>query len=137
MGSLLKSSGPKRNTPASPQKPNEEREQTTAPSPPAVAPVELLRILAHPERGKIAVEVGGQRFSAISRVTERVTGQRILEVAAALLAFTGGLIATANGTKTLPAPTVKLTAWPRSAPPPTDRTAEAETPPPSARRPPR
>jgi hypothetical protein len=78
---------------------------------------ELLRILVNSTTNEVIVEVDGQRFSSISQVKQRSIGQRILEGAAVLLKFTGGLIATATGTKTLPAPEVKLTSLPKKSKP--------------------
>ncbi len=73
---------------------------------------ELLRVLVDSSGQKIALEVDGKRYEAISHVKDRFIGQRILETTAMLLKFTGGYIAAADGTKTLPTPKVKLTALP-------------------------
>ncbi|HEY83517.1 MAG TPA: hypothetical protein G4N96_00180 [Chloroflexi bacterium] len=82
-----------------------------------VAYHELLRVLVDPSGEKIVVEVEGRRYEAISQIKDRAIGRRILETIAALLKFSGGYIATAEGTKVLPTPNVKLTVLPaKSAP---------------------
>ena len=73
---------------------------------------EVLKVLVNRESGEIIVEVNGQAYETIAQVKDRAIGQRILEVAALLLKFTGGMIATPAGFKMLPAPQAKLTALP-------------------------
>lgn len=94
-------------------------EVTPAPPPPPAPPaeLELLSLWYDPLSRKIVVKIDGQRFEHISQVKDRAIGQRILEAAAALLHFTGGIIATATGTKSVPAPEVKLTIPANAAPP--------------------
>lgn len=100
--SLLKSTAKKSEvTPAPPPAPPE-----------APAELELLSLWYDPLNQKIIVKIDGQRFEHISQVKDRGIGRRILEAAAALLHFTGGIIATATGTKAMPAPEVKLTILP-------------------------
>ncbi len=78
---------------------------------------ELLRVLVAPGGEKIVVEVEGKRYETISQIKDRSVGRRILEAIAALLKFSGGYMATAEGTKVLPVPNVKLTALPANAAP--------------------
>jgi hypothetical protein len=123
MGSLLKSSGKKSDLSSSKPRTEMDLKQRTetgsilSPSSKEEEYQELLRILVNSTTNEVIVEVDGQRFSSISQVKQRSIGQRILEGAAVLLKFTGGLIATATGTKTLPAPEVKLTSLPKKSKP--------------------
>lgn len=110
-GGLLKSAAKKGDSPSS--------QETTFPSmswpdstPPPSTRQELLRVLVDRTSGDIVVEVDGQQYEHISQVKERAIGQRILEVISLLLKFTGGMIATASGFKTLPVPSAKLTGLP-------------------------
>ncbi len=131
MGSLLKSTG------SNIQKPDSQKRGAAAqPGSPSdsAAWQEALRVLVNPQTQEIMVEVAGQRFSRISQVHDKMVGRRILESAAALLKFTGGLIATAGGIKSAPAPEVRLTAWPvapagaeKPAPAPPPKPASAPT----------
>ena len=89
----------------------------TQPSTAGVAYRELLRVLVDPGGEKIVVEVEGKRYEAISQIKDRSIGRRILETVAALLKFSGGYMTTAEGTKLLPVPTVKLTALPANTAP--------------------
>lgn len=89
------------------------------PSTAGVAYRELLRVLVDPSGEKIVVEVEGKRYETISQIKDRAIGRRILETVAALLKFSGGYMTTAEGTRSVPIPHVKLTALsaPVSAPP--------------------
>lgn len=81
-------------------------------TPPLSTRQELLRVLVDRTSGDIVVEVDGQQYEHISQVKERAMGQRILEVVSLLLKFTGGMIATTGGFKTLPVPPARLTGLP-------------------------
>ena len=76
------------------------------------APRELLRVLVDPKTKEIILEVDGQQFRQIRQIKDKQIGQRILEVVALLLQFTGGLIATSSGIKTLAKPKAKLSSLP-------------------------
>jgi hypothetical protein len=110
-GGLLKSAAKKGDSPPS--------RETTFPSmsrpdsmPLSSTRQEMLKVLIDRTSGDIIVEVDGQQYEHISQVKERAVGQRILEVVSLLLKFTGGMIATASGFKTLPVPPAKLTGLP-------------------------
>jgi len=60
----------------------------------------------------VVLEVEGQRFAGLKQVKEREVGRRILEGVAALLNFTQGLIATANGIKALQVSPATITHLP-------------------------
>ncbi len=102
------------------QKADADAQTAAAPSPtqPSTAGVayrELLRVLVDPSGKKIVVEVEGKRYETISQIKDRSIGRRILETVAALLKFSGGYMTTAEGTKAMPIPNVKLTALPAKA----------------------
>jgi hypothetical protein len=108
---------------------NEEEDEVSLPAPPppvpppvaqqrpVAAPAELLRLLRDPTSGRLIVEVAGQRYTRLADVPEREIGEYILKLAAHLLAFTGGMVATEGGVKSLPVPKVKALPMPLSAPP--------------------
>lgn len=110
-GGLLKSAAKKGDSPPS-QKTTFPSMSRPDPAPPPSTRQELLRVLVDRTSGDIVVEVDGQPYEHISQVKERAIGQRILEVISLLLKFTGGMIATTSGFKTLPVPPAKLTGWP-------------------------
>lgn len=83
---------------------------------PAVELRELLRVLVDPTTGKVIVEVEGQRYRSLKQVQDRQIGQRILEVVAFLLRFTGGLMATVQGIKSIPRPEARLSHMPPPEP---------------------
>lgn len=70
--------------------------------------IELLSVWVNPQTKEVSVKVNHRRYDALTDVTEKRVGKRILEGAAALLAFTRGIIATADGTKSLPIPTLSF-----------------------------
>jgi hypothetical protein len=76
---------------------------TPAPPPPANSG-ELLRLLRDPASGQLLVEVAGRRYTKLAEVSDKKTGQHILMLAAHLLHFTGGMVATSAGLKSLAAP---------------------------------
>ncbi len=105
---LLKSYGQNPPSPTEPPRPT----PSPMPSPTASEKtVELLRVLMVENTRQIIVEVDGVRYKNLQAVVSRTIGQRILESAAALLNFTRGIIATADGTKSIPIPTVEITPW--------------------------
>jgi hypothetical protein len=73
---------------------------------------ELFKVLVDPATKQIIVEVDGEQYETIKQVKKRDIGQRILETVALLLKFTGGMIATTAGMKSLPVPSAGLTALP-------------------------
>jgi hypothetical protein len=79
-------------------------------------PVELLRLLRDPQSGQLMVEIAGRRYTKLAEITDKEIGQYILKLAAHLLAFTNGMIATDAGLKSLPAPKVGETPMPVVAP---------------------
>ncbi|HFB52352.1 MAG TPA: hypothetical protein ENJ48_01540 [Anaerolineae bacterium] len=111
---LLKSYG---QNPPSPDEPSPPKMPPSPPPPPAPAKtVELLRVLMVEDTRQIIVEVDGVQYQNLQAIASRTIGQRILESAAALLNFTRGIIATADGTKSIPIPAVKITPWQTDAP---------------------
>ena len=105
--------------------------------PPAKEPVELLRLLRHPQTGQLIVEVAGRRYNKLTDINEKDVGQFILELVAHLLAFTNGIIATETGVKSVYLPKVKQTPMPIVASPAVSRQpASAVTSPPPAPTPP-
>ncbi len=91
-----------------------EKASGTTENKPVTSQVELLSIWLNPQTKEISVKVDHRQYTALTDVTERHIGQRILESAAALLAFTRGIIATADGTKSLPIPNVTISEMPSS-----------------------
>jgi hypothetical protein len=81
-------------------------------------PVELLRLLRDPQSGQLMIEIAGRRYTKLAEITDKEIGQYILKLAAHLLAFTNGMIATDAGLKSLPAPKVGETPMPLAAPTP-------------------
>lgn len=74
------------------------------------APVELLRLLRDPQTGQLIVEIAGRRYTKLADIADKEMGQYILKLAAQLLAFTNGMIATEAGVKSFQVP--KLGAAP-------------------------
>lgn len=122
------------------------RQEITSPPPPppqtALEPVELLRLLRHPESGHLIVEVAGQHYTKLADITDKKIGQYILKLVAHLLVFTNGVILTSAGMKSVampkvedvPEPLLKAgvapkaptpTAPPQVVPPPPSPDAEA------------
>ncbi|NJN95409.1 MAG: hypothetical protein HC875_15510 [Anaerolineales bacterium] len=105
------------------------------------APVELLRLLRDPQTGQLIVEIAGQRYTKLAEIADKKVGHYILTLAAHLLAFTNGMVATEAGLKALqspkvgpapmplvtPAPATPPAAPPQPAPPPSG--AVPSTPP--------
>ncbi|MBI1878808.1 MAG: hypothetical protein HYR94_11420 [Chloroflexi bacterium] len=92
------------------------RQPVSLPTP--AEPVELLRLLRHPQSGQLIVEIAGRRYSKLAEIADKEIGQHILKLAAHLLAFTNGMIATDAGLKTLQAPKVGEAPMPVVAPAP-------------------
>ncbi len=105
-------------------------------------PSELLRFLKHPQTGRLVIEVAGQQYHKLTDIDDREVGQYILELAAHLLAFTNGVVATDVGVKSVylpkvgptPAPLVKFTPItqlpdPDDVAPPETETEEAPSEP--------
>jgi hypothetical protein len=109
---------------------------STAVPAPSTEPVELLRLLRHPESGRLIVEVAGQRYTKLTDVTDKNVGQYILKLAAHLLSFTNGMIGTETGVKSVYNPKVGQTPLPPGVSLPTpqlpEATAPASPPPPPA-----
>ncbi|MBN1994572.1 MAG: hypothetical protein JW953_17875 [Anaerolineae bacterium] len=107
-----------------PKQPDEEKIDIAArlgnrpPAGRSAEPTELLRLLRHPRSGQLIVEVAGQRYGRLADIDDRETGQYILELAAHLLAFTGGVIATEVGVKSVYLPKVGETPMSLTAPTP-------------------
>lgn len=78
---------------------------------------ELLRLLRHPDTGQLVVEVAGRRYNRLTDVTDKKVGQYVLKLAAHLLAFTNGMIATDAGVKSVYHPKVEETPHPLPASP--------------------
>jgi len=75
-------------------------------------PGELMRLLRHPQSGHLVVEVGGRHYTRLTDIDDKETGQYVLELAAHLLAFTNGVIATDVGVKSVYLPKVGETPAP-------------------------
>lgn len=73
---------------------------------------EVLKVLVNVETGQTVVALEGVQYEDISQVEDKAIGHRILEVIALLLKFSGGLMATIHGIKSVPTPEAKLTAIP-------------------------
>jgi hypothetical protein len=84
--------------------------------------VELLRLLRDPQSGQLIVEIAGRRYTRLADIADKQVGEFILKLAAHLLAFTNGMIATEAGIKSLPAPKVGETPLPLITPKPTPPT---------------
>lgn len=103
------------------QIPNQSANSQLTSNPPVTIspePVELLRLLRHPQSGQLIVEIAGQRFAKLADITDKEMGQYILKLAGHLLAFTTGMIVTEAGVKALPAPKVGETPQPLITPTP-------------------
>ncbi len=110
---------------ATPKQSNEEKFDLAARlthQPPAASqssePGELMRLLRHPQSGRLIVEIAGQRYEKLADIANKEIGRYILQVAAHLLAFTNGMIATEAGLKSTYNPKVKKTPWPIAPPTP-------------------
>jgi hypothetical protein len=101
--------------------------------------VELLRLWRDPRSGQLIVEIAGRRYTKLAEISDKKIGEYILKLAAHLLAFTNGMIATEAGVKSLPAPKVGETPLPPVAPKPVSQPSDPFTgvssPPGSAPRP--
>lgn len=75
-------------------------------------PVELLRLLRHPESGQLIIEIAGRRYTKLAEIVDKEIGQYVLKLAAHLLAFTNGMLATEAGIQSVPAPKVGKTPLP-------------------------
>ncbi|MCK6625810.1 MAG: hypothetical protein L6R45_11620 [Anaerolineae bacterium] len=95
-------------------------------------PVELLRLLRDPQTGQLMVEIAGRRYTRLAEIADKKVGHYILTLAAHLLAFTNGMVATEAGLKALPAPKVGAVPMPLATPGPTTPPLAAPTPPASA-----
>jgi hypothetical protein len=73
---------------------------------------ELLRLLRHPATGQLIVEVAGSQYTKLTDIDNREVGQYILELAAHVLAFTNGVVATRSGVKSVYLPKVEQTPEP-------------------------
>jgi hypothetical protein len=89
--------------------------------------VELLRLLRDPHSGQLIVEIAGRRYAKLADITDKRIGQYVLKLAAHLLAFTNGMIATEAGVKSVHYPKVGETPTPIVAP-----ASVSPTPPPAA-----
>jgi hypothetical protein len=83
-----------------------ENTQPGSPASRPKEPVTMLRLLREPQTGQLFVEIGGERYGKLSDITDRDTGQLVLQLTAHLLAFTNGNIFTQEGMKNLPRPNV-------------------------------
>lgn len=84
-------------------------------------PEELLRLLRDAESGELIVEIAGKQYRKLAEITDKKIGTFILQMAAHLLAFTNGMVATAAGVKSLGA--VKAGKVPPPVAPPATQTA--------------
>jgi hypothetical protein len=93
-------------------------------------PVELLRLLRDPQTGQLVVEIGENRYTKLTEITDKEVGQFVLKLTAHLLAFTGGVIVTNKGMKSVYTPKVsdvpEPVAPPRLAQPAVARPPEQE-----------
>lgn len=101
----------------------------SAPSP-SPEPVELLRLLRDPKSGQLVIEIAGQRYFKLTDIADRDIGQFVLKLAAHLLAFTNGMIATDAGLKTIYNPKVGKAPRPVATKRPSSPPARPVQPPP-------
>lgn len=80
-------------------------------------PEELLRLLRDPGSGQLIVQIGEQRYTKLADIDDKKIGQFILKLAAHFLAFTGGMIVTDVGVKSVYNPKVRAVPEPIIAPP--------------------
>jgi hypothetical protein len=92
-------------------------------------PVELLRLLRDSQSGQLIVEIAGWRYTKLADIADKEIGQYILKLAAHLLAFTNGMIATEAGLKTLQAPKMGETPLPPVTPAPAEPQPHPPAPP--------
>jgi hypothetical protein len=106
--------------PATASLPGINQQPVRQPIPPSHSsgPVELLRLLRDPQSGQLIVEIAGRRYTKLAEIADKEIGQYILKLAAHLLAFTNGMIATEAGLKALQVPKVGETPVPPAAPTP-------------------
>ncbi len=124
MDILSRSSTPENFTMDTPKQTNEEKidlaarlgNQPVPAAPQPSEPVELLRLLRHPQSGQFIVEVAGRRYTKLADVADKKIGQYILKLVAHLLAFTNGMIATEAGVKSIYTPRVGETPQPLATP---------------------
>lgn len=92
----------------------------TAVTPPVspAEPVELLRLLRDRQTGQLIVEIAGQRYTRLAEIADKKVGHFILTLAAHLLAFTNGMVATEAGLKALQSPKVGKAPMPLTIPAP-------------------
>lgn len=81
-------------------------------------PVELLRLLRDPQTGQLLVEIAGRRYTKLAEIADKKVGHYILTLAAHLLAFTNGMVATEAGLKALQSPKVGAVPTPLATPGP-------------------
>jgi hypothetical protein len=81
---------------------------------------ELIRLMADSRKGLFCVHVVEQCYKRLADVSERQTGQYILEAITRLLQFSNGMLATNDGLGMVPVPSLRIdvhTPLPESRPP--------------------
>ncbi|MBN1217980.1 MAG: hypothetical protein JXM69_03540 [Anaerolineae bacterium] len=129
-GRLGTSAQPPAAQPAVTPSPPTATQPVTPPQSPPQA--ELMRLLRDPQSGRLIVEVAGQHYTRLTDIDDRETGQYVLELAAHLLAFTNGVIATDVGVKSVYLPRVGETPLPIKMPAPASQPPAPSGPPPSS-----
>lgn len=115
--------------PAPPPQPESQPKPRPTPAQPAA---ELMRLLRHPETGQLMVEIGGKQYTKLAEVTDKEIGRDILKLAAHLLAFTNGVVATDTGVKPVYKPKVGQTPEPVAPAEKSASSPPAERPPAAA-----
>jgi hypothetical protein len=64
------------------------------------------------QSGRLIIEIAGKHYAKLTDIDDREVGQYILELAAHLLAFTNGVVATGGGVKSVYLPKVNQTPMP-------------------------
>jgi hypothetical protein len=121
----------------SPSQPPATAPEPSRPVVPILAePVELLRLLREPQSGQLMIEIAGQRYTRLAEITDKEIGQYVLKLAAQMLAFTNGMVATEAGIKPISVPKVGTAPVPPVISAPPVKSPSPASPPPPASLPP-
>ncbi len=96
----------KETDPVNPRKQEQPLLSSPLPTDMPTEPIEMLRLLRHPQSKQLILEVGGKRYHKLTDITDKSIGQYILQITAHLLAFTNGMIVTKAGMNSVLAPKV-------------------------------
>lgn len=92
---------------------------------------EVMRLMSDSDQGHFCVHVLGRNFHRLVDVSERETGQYILEAITRLLQFSNGMLATNDGVGLVPVPPLRLAAYtplPKFTPPNSQISESAASP---------